>query len=382
MDIEHPRSFSSLSLKFSENCSEFSGPDSQLKTAFLNEYLLYDKTPEVNKENAIQYNLENLESIRKDPFLCYQNVISNNPQELEHEYTRLTLALESLGWLFAGLPTSNQQAVSANQGTQVPPCLLIVDTTREPDRKDLASLQAFTQLSKGAFLLGRSYLPFKDSPAAPPSATDVLTYTPSFVTQKLENAFFLDKENPAVVGPFTWERVRGQGQGVEGLCFEGAVAFCAKYSAVLLLEFTGFGATFTTSAFTSAALIQELGEKVKTMETYKNKVVVCGVYPEVRVSNEMTGSVITQIRKVDLEGIDMLLEQGYHYQVNLFGWLRAGLTIDELAAMLQHVTNKYPTIHNISLGLGLIYKTEHSRFAGPGATLFVTLLEKLRERGL
>ena len=405
MDIEHPKSFNALTTKYAENCPEFVGETSELRVAFLNEYLFFDKSSDVHKDQAIQLTLENVDTIRTDPFRCYQNVLSNNPQELEHEYTRLSIALAGLSLLspkptssVSQVPTPAPQVSTPTTGTistitpDEPPQMLLLDSTRESDRKDPSSLSALSALTKGRVVVGRSYLPCRDASHVRGVATpaEKNTYTPEFVCQKTANECFLDKNPPAIIGPFIWSAVSAADgeQSVEALCVSGVSAFGGKYNAPAIVQFGGFGGANTASGLSAINseeakhVIKILKKKFADMSNDWSKLVVSGLYPKVTTETSITQTQVVQTRKVDLEGIELVISEGLHYQINLFAWIRAGLTIPELVHTLKHFLNKKPDLKNISLGLGLVFKTDHSRFGGSGATIFIQFLELLKQSGV
>ena len=154
----------------------------ELSAILVNESLFHDLSKQVTAD-AIPLAIDTLAKIKKDPFICYQNLVANNPAEVDHE-------------IFQFLKDHDKPQITEGPNKSIK--LIIVESTREEDGRSDDFLDDLEKSSKYV-KVARPYLPFSEL-IAQPSAKEAAIFTVDYVVQKLETNFFLDKINPAFVG--------------------------------------------------------------------------------------------------------------------------------------------------------------------------------------
>ena len=346
MDIEVQRSVPCLNGKLS------GGELASLQLVLLNESVFNDRTRHVKLGLGLATGT--LKILRDEPFASYQNVVFNDPAEIENE----------LAQLLACLPAAPVEQAPESPAARV----LLVDATRFEDGNTSSDLmQELEKIAKSCRAV-RAFMPFKALQARL-EEVDRRVYSEHFVTQKLETNFFLDKQIPGVIGPFLLENVALHPDSNEALCLPTVLKFVSKYHCPVLVDCT------RTSARQAVQLLAGCSEK--------SRCVLFGLLPKVHeeYSKDSARQTCETRRTCSFAELLEALSAGFTVQLHVFDLFRAGLSLREVCSLVCALMENPAHRSRLILGIGVRFKTDLLKFSGEGFKLLHQLTVLLATSG-
>lgn len=323
---------------------------SELSAILANESLFHDLSKKVTAQ--IPLAIDTLTQIRNDPLTCYQNVVANSPLELEHE-------------IFNLLKDHEPPKITEGPGKSIK--LIVVETTREEEGRSDEFLGQLEKNSKYVKTI-RPYLPFSEF-IANPTSSEANIFTIDYIVQKLETNFFLDKINPGFVGTFKARNLKYYPSSNEALCYKGAVEFCKKYGCPIYVDAEGL----------SFEEIHSLLDRHVVGLTLLSGLPVSRKYTR---DFHFNNCVMYTSAEFDLSELMKACRAGYRVDFSIFRLLSAGLTLQDIAQVLNRLMPDEFILPRMLLSVGLFYKTDYLKFGGLGLRVLNDLVSMLLNQGL
>ena len=343
MNIEVPLSIATIESKLE------SGDTTELRMVFLSEEIFSDRSHSVVSP-PIPLTIENLKRIKEDPFICYQNVVFNNPQETENELFHLM----------------NDPKKMVSEG-ETKPILLIVDSTREENGKSLENLLELEKVSKTTRVV-RSFLPFKEF-IKEMNSQDQKVYSDYFNTEKLEINFFFDKKTPGIVGPLSFWNIESYPNSNEAAVLGSVLSFSKKYRCPVIID-------LSNSHFERAE---------KYLREPSKEIVLTGLVPRVVSEWKYQDDKQTIEKKISIDLKDLIcaLKAGFTVNLKVFEMKRCGIDLRGMALVIGSLLRSVPGSEALLvLGIGLVHKTDFLKFGGDGMKVVNELVGILKDEGI
>lgn len=323
-----------------------------LVAILVNESLFHDLSSQVTKQ-PLPLAIDTVKFIKQDPFLCYQNVVANSPQEIEREI---------------GVFLKDHEAGMMEEEMTIKVRLIVVETTRETEGRSIESMKDLEILSKNTKLV-RSFIPFSDV-IKQPTKTEANIFSEQFVVQKLENNFFLDKINPGIVGPFQAKTLLDFPDSNEMLCFKASAVFSKKYSSPLYINSQGI--PFSDLKKTILGFVQPQFTVISGLLVTKKE-----------TRNFHFGKGVLSIAiDFDLSELIQAAREGFFVDFNLFALLNAGLSVPDIVEILKKLLPDETVSPQLLLSVGLFFKTDYIKFGGYGFGVLNMIIKGLVETGI
>ena len=352
------------------------------------ESFFHDFSGSVNSSTNVQLNIENLKSIQDDPYLCYQNVVFNSPQELETEVQSIlkqlnvTLPPETVQPQTGKIQNEieekskvNDESLKADKSQPVIPIkVLIVDTTRNSEGKSNENLQELEKLTRCVKFV-RSLLPFIEFEPEVKEA-DRRKYEESLTLDRLKTNFFTDSSNPGVIGRISFNNLSKLPKSNEALTFGASLKFSAKYFCPIILDSDGCSYVETIKPF-----ISKMHEK--DFEAAKSSILLLGLKVKVKVEySSQTGSGFIRSTAFDFSDIFAALQFGQYVEISIFDMLEQRLTVRDIVEMIQQLCKNTTAKGRLVVGAGIKFKTQLAKFSGAGLKVVIQIMKMLEESGV
>lgn len=325
---------------------------SDISMILINESMFHDLSKKVTSDDRVMMAIDTVTQIRAEPLICYQNVVSNSPLEVEHEVFQLL---------------KDHEAPKVTEGPNKSVKLIIVETTREEEGRSDDFLAELEKTSKYVKTV-RPYLPFSEF-IPEPTASEAKIFTVDYVVQKLETNFFLDKINPGFVGMFKAKNLKKYPNSNEALCYKGAALFCKKYGCPIYVDSEGL--TFSE--------VHALIDKETVGLTLLSSLPV--QRKDSRTFNFETGRIVTS-SEFDTGNLIEACRAGYFVDFSIFKLISAGLSLEDIAQIFKRLMPDEFILPRMMLSVGLFYKTDYLKFGGRGLRILNDFIGLLLNQGV